>query len=532
MRFDKASKRVWAGRKRQGRARRRPRRCGFEGLEGREMMAASVGIVNGELRVTADPGGDSVKVSEYVMLVAPRKFEARVSVESMGPTSGASWVFAKTKVKKIVFDGGKANDKFENFTNLACVAKGNGGDDVLRGGSGADYLDGVVGSDTLFGGGGNDTLIGGYGNDKLYGESGNDSLYGGSDNDSMYGGDGDDYLDAYHGNDFLDGELGNDTLYGGAHDDTLIGGYGNDKLYGQWGNDKLYGGCDDDYLDGDDGNDYLDAYSGNDALRGGAGMDAMYGGAGNDSLLLNTDNSLDVAYGQWGADRFLYQTGVVVPGDLSDQGAEDVRINFENGKQTSVRFSNQRKAGVYAAGQWTLQDVDWVDAAFAEVVRRTNNNSLVKTSSGAEMTFIRYGNTISGPSGIAGWNGGGRISINQFGFSLGRNSILETVFHEIGHNWDEEYDASAWRALSGWTNKDPKSSKYAKGTNPNQSWWYLKSAAFSSANGFYSHSDPNEDFAESFAAYFLQRAGQTSTANTIPNKITFIDNMCTSKTTA
>jgi hypothetical protein len=178
---------------------------------------------------------------------------------------------------------------------------------------------------------------------------------------------------------------------------------------------------------------------------------------------------------------------------------------------------------------WTTQDIDWVDAAFAEMVRRTNNNSLVRTASGGEMTFVRYGNLVSGTA-VDGWNGNGRIALTQNGFNNGRNTILRNVLHEVGHNWDEEYDAAGWRALSGWTTSNPGTNPaYAKGTNQNQAWWYLTSAAFAST---YARTDPNEDFAESFAEYFMQRAGQTSTANAIPAKISFVDRMCGRKTTA
>jgi Ca2+-binding RTX toxin-like protein len=575
------------------RSRCKPRNLRIEGLEGRQLMAAVVGLVGNELRITADPSASSVEVREYTPTPGIPNPQGLLIVTTSGhnQASPQTYVFPELAVGKITFTGGANGDRFENFAWtpwICCVVNGNGGDDWLRGGMGADTIDGGLGNDTIYGGASNDTLVGNYGNDKMYGESGDDKLYGGSDNDSMYGGDGNDYLNGYNGVNYMDGENGNDTFdgganadtmiggygndtmygyagddklyggsdddkmyggdgndylngyngvntmdggngndtfYGGANVDTMIGGYGNDTMYAYAGNDKLYGGCDNDYMDGGDGDDYLDAYSGNDSLRGGNGKDTMYGGVGNDSLLINNDGYVDVANGGAGADRFLVQkTGVA---DSIDLGSADARIYFENGKEIIQNFSNFKTPGKYAAGSWSTADIDWVDSAFAQVALRTNNNKLVKTKSGGEMTFVRQGNLISG-TGVGGWNGGGKVTLVQSTFNTGKDAIVNAVFHEIGHNWDDEYNAAGWRALSGWTSTNPKSTAYNKGSNQNQNWWYLKSAAFVGGIGSYACSDPNEDFAESFRTYFLQKAGMTNVASTIPAKITFIDKMCNS----
>ncbi len=129
----------------------------------------------------------------------------------------------------------------------------------------------TVDHDAIFGTAGDDVIAGGSGNDVVYGGAGDDFLTGGSGHDVLYGGDGDDTVGGGSGN-------GHDVLYGGDGDDFLTGGSGGDVLYGGDGNDVLYGG---------DGGDVLYGGDGDDVLSGGAGMQ-------------------DVAYGENGADMYLF----------------------------------------------------------------------------------------------------------------------------------------------------------------------------------------------------------------------------------
>jgi hypothetical protein len=545
------------------------------------------------LNITGTDADDKVELHE--MRSNPASPVADLLQFSWKDNQGKSgkWGCKAAALSKIVFQGNGGDDVLRNVSNPtgsptfaapgvrkvismlpSIEAHGGAGDDTLYGGPKGDFLYGDEGDDKLYGGAGDDNLYGGANNDTLRGDAGDDKLYGGAGDDfydfgNSYLGGGSlgfdriyesstdpstarsaDWLrfggiegcmsravDVNLGiivkqrvNDFLTLQLSDaagienvegtgydDVIRGNARDNCLYGNNGNDRLYGMAGTDKLYGGI------------------GNDALFGGPGADKLYGGPGNDSLLVNDDQDVDIAFGQTGDDRFLVRVGTGGANDTTDWTTKDAHIFFEDGVLATVPFSNFATPGVYAAGQWTTQDIEWVDAAFSEVVWRTNNNKLVKTANGGEMTFVRQGNTLAGPAGIAGWNDpnapNGRISINQHGINLGRTLIMDTVFHEIGHNWDREYNAAGWWALSGWTNADPENSAYSKGTNQNVNWWYLSSAAFSSADSYYSQSDPDEDFAESFTAYFLERAGLPSVANQIPKKIVFIDNMCTSMTT-
>jgi len=77
-----------------------------------------------------------------------------------------------------------------------------------------------------------------------------------------------------------------------------------------------------------------------------------------------------------------------------------------------------------------------------------------------------------------------------------------------------------FNALSGWISVDPGSSDYSQ-NNPADGWWYLTDAAFASD---YAKEYPGEDFAESFSAFFSDRAGWTfyggePGAAAIPEKI-------------
>jgi hypothetical protein len=78
------------------------------------------------------------------------------------------------------------------------------------------------------------------------------------------------------------------------------------------------------------------------------------------------------------------------------------------------------------------------------------------------------------------------------------------VLHEMAHYFhDGRYDQTAFNALSGWTIEDPESPDYTY-TENRGAFWYLTNAGF--AND-YAKENPDEDFAESFAAFFTQYSG-------------------------
>ena len=99
---------------------------------------------------------------------------------------------------------------------------------------------------------------------------------------------------------------------------------------------------------------------------------------------------------------------------------------------------------------------------------------------------------------------------NQFGGS--DEDVRGYLLHEIGHNWQ----GSAFKAggvdfwnrfknISDWRTTNPNNANYTLSTNEGRgNRWYLTNSGFASN---YAKTNENEDFAESFAAFFTARAG-------------------------
>jgi hypothetical protein len=253
----------------------------LEGLERRDVPTGISLDAAGVLHIDGTASRDQAGVRTETVTQLGLRPQVRVvagmrTYDANGQLLGiAENSFARAQVRRIEFHGLGDNDNFVNYTNLAALVYGEGGDDNLRGGEG------------------NDSLYGGDGRDTLYGFQGLDLLNGGADNDLLQGGDNNDYLDGQDGADTLSGQAGNDSLLGGAgadylaggaDNDSLTGGADGDELHGDQGRDTLSGGNGRDKLYGGDGSDSLLGNSGNDRLFGEAGNDTLSGGAGNDWL--------------------------------------------------------------------------------------------------------------------------------------------------------------------------------------------------------------------------------------------------------
>jgi Ca2+-binding RTX toxin-like protein len=475
--------------------------------------------------------------------------------------------------------GGSGSDQLSGGAETDFLFGGPGSED-LHGGPGGDFLIGGPGDDDLEGAEGNDVLYGEAGVDRLKGELGNDWLYGGDDDDSLEGGADDDELFGEAGHDTLAGDEGNDRLVGGEGNDTLRGGFGNDSLYGYGGDDHLEGGNDDDTLlglDGDDvllgmlgddrleggiGDDGLDGDWGEDTLIGGNGNDTLRGGIGDDVLLGNDghDNLYggigrdwleggsdrdglyggpdpDTLIGGSGSDRFLIHTDEFGAGDdvrdLTTSGRQDARIEFHNGERTS--FCGER----FDRGFFVPEEIELIDTALAALHASTDNNRLLRTSTGGDLDIVRHGARLSTDGSVVACNtqlevreGENRIHLTDNVFqreadgTLDENYAIEIVLHEIGHNWDDENPRwGAFKDLSGWRRSNPRSSLYVQ--SGNGKWWHLLSASFISN---YAKNKPHDDFAESFAAYFMYQLGRAfidvdpmDIPTTIPEKFEFLD---------
>jgi hypothetical protein len=213
---------------------------------------------------------------------------------------------------------------------------------------------------------------------------------------------------------------------------------------------------------------------------------------------------------------------------------------------------------------WTSDEIERVDKAFAILHQATGNTALLKMRGGDSLDFTRVAKISSdtATSTILGENRGyGRISLTDAGLSGHETKQVGTVLHEIGHNWDDENpNWSKFLEKSGWTqsNPDPEGRwadraqrwwggdaasvaleeaashgvndpPYRRIDRYNSTWWYKASTPFVSS---YARTHPSDDFAESFAAYFIQKAGRNWAdyrseggrgAADIPDKAGFIE---------
>jgi len=250
-----------------------------------------------------------------------------------------------------------------------------------------------------------------------------------------------------------------------------------------------------------------------DGLYGGAGIDVLDGNGASDRFLL-PENNEDIILGY--------------------DEVNDVKIFFEH--TTSSVSSNGSK---YAAKVWSETDIEKVDRGLAAIHEKTGNNLLLHHDAWAfddeYLHCRRAGVRISGKS-LGGWNDGlGTITLTDNAFTNNTAAVLITV-HEIGHEWDDEYAFDhGWLGLSGWTDDNPNSSSYVKSANTyGDDWWYLKSTKFVST---YAKNDPVDDFADSFAAYFLRDVGMDFTnttwfgASSAPTKMTWLTEFVANHTT-
>jgi Ca2+-binding RTX toxin-like protein len=391
--------------------------------------------------------------------------------------------------------GGEGNDTIDGGAGDD-VLEGKAGDDTVRGGDGNDELIGQEGDDSLSGQAGDDTLCGSDGDDTLDGGDGTDSVEGGSGDDTLRGGAGSDALDGGDGDDAISGEDGSDTLYGSAGADELEGGDGADELHGGDGNDTLSGDAGNDDLYGDAGADVLHGGHGDDELYGGEGGDDLYGDVGDDVLMgMDGDDGLFGGFGDdelWGGDnedRFLVRDGI---DEDQDKTSSDALLTFRD-----------RDAS------WTDAEIEAIDEALATLHRFTGDKTLLERESGNDLTFDReivHPDTTATSAVLAVNNNSGEITFYDDAFSS-VVPVVQIVFHEFGHNWDDEgdvwsefKDASGWDAIGVWESRESGQSLSDDGE-----WYYDTGTAFVED---YGETNPYEDFACVFALFFMHQHGE------------------------
>lgn len=517
----------------------------YSSLEPRNLLAG-ITLADGTLTLEGSSNDDAFRVSRVGRSVL------QVSVSSAGQSVFQR--FELGSVNAIEVNGRSGDDFFNNNTDIRSTfyghngndrALGGRGSDTFFGGDGDDFFFGRQGIDTAFGWNGNDRLFGSDGDDLLDGQSGDDFLIGGAGDDNLLGGDGRDRIFGFDGDDVLAGGDGNDFIAGGSGDDLLRGDQGNDVLRGGGDTDELLGGRGHDLLFGDAGNDIsrggfgndfiFDAEGisneifgdqGNDVLRGGRGADEIHGGQGNDRLLGGDGN--DTLYGGQDYD-FLSggngRDGLFGGSDAGDRligGADDDRflvtvnenanaghtfdVIVDAGQQDAVvsLVSNRQieTNRVFAAAAWTDAEIEIVDDALRNLHLATSSTRLLKLSSGQNLSLVRLG-SVTTPAGgsILGlnFNDSNQIGLTDQLFNNFSDRIRETVYHEIGHNFDSPQENSLitqFRAISNWDQVNNAGDRLSL----DGQWYYNDD--FSNFLRAYARTNPLEDFAVTFAEHF------------------------------
>ncbi len=163
-----------------------------------------------------------------------------------------------------------------------------------------------------------------------------------------------------------------------------------------------------------------------------------------------------------------------------------------------------------------------MDAALSILHQVTGNTTLLELQGGGMLKFLK-----NNGSGVGFNTSGQSITLTDSVLNNNRTWEIGYILHEIGHNWDTESPIyTRHMAVNGWTQTNPNSSAFARIDKYGQTWWYRKGTEFASG---YAATHPLDDFGESFAAYFLQRAGlpwysgDGTGATAIPNKIALMD---------
>ncbi|HEY7428278.1 MAG TPA: CAP domain-containing protein, partial [Gemmataceae bacterium] len=365
--------------------------------------------------------------------------------------------FEVGQVKSILFHGEGGNDSFTNHTEgrfaIPSTAYGGSGDDVLIGGGG---------NDVLYGGDGNDRLYGRGGDDKLYGESGNDVLFGGvgkDEKDELTGGTGADRFLVMEGSDPVKDKRDEDAVVTFRHGPKNWT-EGEIEMV-----DKVFG-----TLHEKTGNTTLLKLSGGGGLTFERLGEVEGIGGDNDSrgLIRLAEAGLS------GHETRQLGNAAHEIGHNWDEGAENRQI-WSGFKALSdwtpvTRLSGDPAVSVDVKGP---EDVYGGPDVVLRSFRADGQGGFVRQSDGATLVVNR---DASGLTGGKLTEPNGRVSY------YGADGALTRI---------EGPDANG------------KISAYIKSGDGN--WWYRSDATFASD---YARTNPQEDFGESFAAWFIKDTGR------------------------
>jgi hypothetical protein len=289
------------------------------------------------------------------------------------------------------------------------------------------------------------------------------------------------------------------------------------SAYSGNGNAVLIGGAGSNFLVGGPGNDELFAGSGYSILVAGTGQNALGDGPGHSILI-----------GGRGADRFL----LTHPANdlILNQTPADARINFV-GVTSTEDFGTEKIIGTHPS--WSQSDVQAVDFALGAIEQRVGNTSLLKMPDGSPLTFRRQGVDSNPMSLLLGWNTlDGKITLLDNAFA-DIQWLHRTVYHEVGHNWEDSSDNKLWNTftgLSGWANgtSPPNPKLFTQAPETDSDWWFKKDTTFVRD---YCRTNPWEDWVTSVEAYFSQTYTHEMEAGTglAPAKVNVVNQFLTSK---
>jgi hypothetical protein len=275
------------------------------------------------------------------------------------------------------------------------------------------------------------------------------------------------------GNDIFDNRTHLPSLaFGGIGNDTLTGGSGQDVMYGEGGNDRLYG------------------RGGNDVLDAGSGVNGLYGGDGSDVLVGGT--------GLFTSDRFLLDS------------TADTVLNHSPSADAKIEFKN---SGVLVGpATWTQDEVARFDPILAALHEAKGGPALLRTN-GEDLDFRKTSTAAAPVNGDEDvWRAGDAISVKPAALALSAGGLAHKVLHAVGHAWDSEATNPTFdqfKGISDWRSSqfhylNPSAWQFGGDMN----WMYRKANELP-PTARAAH-DPKEDFAETFALYFLDKMNLTS----------------------
>jgi hypothetical protein len=228
-------------------------------------------------------------------------------------------------------------------------------------------------------------------------------------------------------------------------------------------------------------------------------------------------------------------------------------ITTRSGEDAQIRFFDRDQS-------WSNREIEIVDEAFAKLFDARGDNRLLKETRGsAPLTFYQGDlGTDAGRNTVFTKTGGctttgpwynpttycdnrsyfdrREIAIADWSESSASENAdaIDTVIHELGHNYDDDGVSSAtwesFKKLSGWvqypSNKTGlfKGADFSTGTGENKGWYRSTNSSSQFARN-YGGTNPMEDFATVWERYFDNGRSTSATNSVLKQKLQLIEKM-------